>query len=85
MSNLQYKLKFTVTTPLGTFTGYGSKEGYSLDGINKGLDILETSLNKLTSLALYCEDNSQTLLNENILKQSVIQVRIVSFLVKPDA
>lgn len=85
MPNLQYKLKFTVTTPLGTFTGYGSKEFYSLEGINKGLDILETSLNKLTSLALYCEDNSEILLNENILKQSIIQVRTVSFLVRPDA
>lgn len=83
MSNLQYKLKFTVTTPLGTFTGYGSKEGYSHDDIKNGVDILESSLNRLTKLALYCEDNSEIWLNENILKQSVIQVRIVSFLVKP--
>lgn len=82
MSNLQYKLKFTVTTPLGTFTGYGSKEGYSVEFLNKGLEFLETNSNKLTNLALYCEDNSQILLNEGILKQSVIQVRIVSFLVK---
>lgn len=83
MSNLQYKLKITVTTPLGTFTGYGSKEGYSLESINKGCDILLSNLNKLTNLVLFSSDNTETLLNENILKQSVIQVRIVSILVKP--
>lgn len=82
MSNLQYKLKFTVTTPLGTFTGYGSKEGYSIEFLNKRLEFLETNSNKLTNLALYCEDNSQILLNEGILKQSVIQLRIVPVFVK---
>jgi hypothetical protein len=85
MSNLQYKLKITVTTPLGTFTGYGSKGGYSLDNINIGLGSLHSNLNKLTNLVLFSSDNTETLLNENILKQSVIQVRIVSFLVKPEA
>lgn len=85
MSNLQYKLKITVTTALGTFIGYGSKEGYSIDIINKGRDSLQSNLNRLTHLVLFSSDNTETLLNENILKQSVIQVRIVSFLVKPEA
>lgn len=85
MSNLQYKLRITVTTALGTFTGYGSKEGCSIDIINKGRDSLQSNLNRLTHLVLFSSDNTETLLNENILKQSVIQVRIVSFLVKPEA
>ena len=85
MHNLQFKLKITVTTPLGTFTGYGSKEGYSLDVINKGRDSLLSNLNKLTNLVLFAEDNTntETFLNESVLKQSVIQVRIVSVLVQP--
>lgn len=85
MSNLQYKLKITVTTALGTFTGYGSKEGCSLEEINDARDTILAHLNGLTHLVLFSSDNTETLLNENILKQSVIQVRIVSFLVKPEA
>lgn len=85
MSNLQYKLKITVTTAVGTFTGYGSKEGCSLEEINNARGTILAHLNRLTHLVLFGEDGSDTFLNENILKQSVIQVRIVSFLVKPGA
>jgi hypothetical protein len=83
MSNIQFKLKIDVTTAVGTFTGYGSKEGCSLDVINKGCDSLLSNLNRLTNLVLFSSDNTETFLNENILKQSVIQVRIVSVLVQP--
>ena len=76
-----YKIKITVVAPIGEFTGYGSEEAVTREQVNLAIDLIKSKINILTYLILYASDGTQTLLNESILKQSVIKLRIESFLV----
>lgn len=79
---LKYKIKITIVTPLGTFTGFGTEEAYSLEEVTEARKEVVSLLNRLTHLVIYSEDGEQRLFNENILKQSVLQMKIVSVLSK---
>lgn len=79
--SLMYKIKITVIAPIGEFTGYASEEAVTREQVNLAIDSLKSKINTLTYLILYASDGTQMLLNENILKQSVIKLRIESVLV----
>lgn len=78
MSSLQYKLKITVINDLDTFVGYNLSSGpCSLESVESFRNSIIKNINSLTFLTLHADDGTYILLNADILKKSVIKLKIV--------
>lgn len=80
--SLKYRLKITVINRLGTFTGYTANEADSLENVTKAHNEILRGFNRITQWIIYTEDGEDMCFNWNILKESVIQLKIVSVLTK---
>lgn len=75
--NVQYKLKITVINDIDTFVGYTVDDACDMELIESARDYILLNSNSLSSLILRADDDTYIALNENILKKSVIKLKIV--------
>jgi exo-beta-1,3-glucanase (GH17 family) len=73
----QYKLKITVINDLDTFVGYSLCVPCRMALIESSRNSIISNSNSLFYLTLYEDDGTCIVLNENILKKSVIKLKIV--------
>ena len=73
----QYKLKITVINDLGTFVGYSLSVPCRIALIESSRNSIMSNINSLSSQFLYEDDGTCIVLNESILKKSVIKLKIV--------